>query len=155
MPGKHRRRRLQQIALPLVEHAGLQLGRAADLRHGLLIDHVLLDQGRLLLGRVPPTRLFAHRSAPFPCVLPQGWRCHLPAEAGHSLSRDGSRLASLSWDRTAKVWDTKSWRELARLTHRELVEGDAISPDGTHLATYTAYDGVRIVPLDPAELIEL
>jgi len=81
-----------------------------------------------------------------------------PAHGGMSdldVSRDGARLASFSWDRTAKVWDTKSWRELATLTHREQVDGGAISPDGSRLATYTPYDGVRIVPLDLAELIQL
>ncbi len=71
------------------------------------------------------------------------------------LSRDGTRLASFSWDRTAKVWDTKSWRELATLTHRGQVNQGAISPDGMRIATATLSDGVRIVPLDPAEVIRL
>jgi WD40 repeat protein/flagellar motility protein MotE (MotC chaperone) len=81
-----------------------------------------------------------------------------PAHAGTctlDISGNGTRLASFSWDRTAKVWDTKSWRELATLTHREQVDGGAISPDGMRLATYTSYDGVRIVPLEFAELIRL
>jgi WD40 repeat protein len=72
-----------------------------------------------------------------------------------SLSKDGTRLASFSWDRTAKVWDTKTWRALAVFTHREQVDGGAISPDGTVLVTATSYDGVRFIPLDPAELIAL
>jgi WD40 repeat protein len=80
------------------------------------------------------------------------------AHAGASfldISRDGTRLASFSWDRTAKVWDTKSWRELAIFTHREQVEQGAISPDGMRIVTVTHNDGVRILPLDSAELIRL
>jgi WD40 repeat protein len=85
----------------------------------------------------------------------------LPGPSAHAgnaslgISADGTRLATFSWDRTAKVWDTRSWRELATLTHRELVDGGAISPDGTRIATFTPYDGVRIVPLDLAELVRL
>lgn len=77
------------------------------------------------------------------------------AMAGLDLSKDGARLASFSWDRTAKVWDTKSWRELATFTHRDQVDSGAISPDGTRLATATPYGGVRVMPLDLAELIAL
>src|SRR5262249_9608165 len=68
MTGEDRGRGFQQITFPLVEHAGLQLRGAADLRHRLLVHHVLPDQGRLLLGRVPPARPLAHDSSPFPPV---------------------------------------------------------------------------------------
>jgi WD40 repeat protein len=71
------------------------------------------------------------------------------------LSRNGTRLLSFSWDRTVRVWDTKSWDELAMLTDWEPITQGAISPDGKRFATVTAYDGVRIVPIDTAELIRI
>jgi WD40 repeat protein len=80
-----------------------------------------------------------------------------PAHAGLAqldMSKDGSRVATFSWDRTARVWDTATWREIATFTHPELVDGGAISPDGKHLATYTPYD-VRITPIDAGEVTRL
>jgi len=68
------------------------------------------------------------------------------------ISDDGNRLATFSWDRMAKVWDTNTWEEVATFTHQELVDGGAVSPDGRYLATYTPYDGVRIMPIEPAEV---
>jgi len=72
MTGEHRGRSLEQIALRLVEHAGSPLRRAADLRHRLLVHHVLPDRDRLLLRRVPPACPLAHDSAPFRLCLITG-----------------------------------------------------------------------------------
>src|SRR5262245_18592573 len=47
-------------------------GRAADLRHPLLVHDVLPDQGCLLLRRVPPACPLAHDSLLSPCFLAQG-----------------------------------------------------------------------------------
>jgi WD40 repeat protein len=69
------------------------------------------------------------------------------------LSRDGSRLASFSWDRTSRLWDTASGQELARFTHREMVNGGALSPNGLRIATLTPYNGIRIIPVDTKELV--
>ena len=50
---------------------------------------------------------------------------------------DGKRLATASEDRTAKVWDAQSGKELVTLRggHSYDVRGVAFSPDGKHLAT--------------------
>ena len=62
--------------------------------------------------------------------------------AGHAdwsavaFSPDGSKLATASDDRTAKVWDAATGEELSTLTgHDDFVASVAFSPDGTRLVT--------------------
>ena len=51
-------------------------------------------------------------------------------------SPDGKRLATASWDKTAKVWDAASGQELLTLKgHTGMVISVAWSPDGKRLAT--------------------
>jgi WD40 repeat protein len=52
-----------------------------------------------------------------------------------TFSPDGQRLATASDDKTARVWDIASGRELARLPHEDSVSSVAFSPDGLRLAT--------------------
>jgi WD40 repeat protein len=72
--------------------------------------------------------------------------------AGHAdrlafiaFSPDGTRLATASYDGTAKVWDSRSGEELLTLEgHTNRVFGVAYSPDGTRLAT-ASQDGTAKV----------
>jgi WD40 repeat protein len=75
---------------------------------------------------------------------------------GVAFSPDGARLATASSDTTAKVWDTKTGRELLTLTgHAAYAPGGSglpfhgvadvvFSPDGTRLATAGADGSVRV-----------
>jgi WD40 repeat protein len=61
---------------------------------------------------------------------------HLDSVGGVAFSPDGKRLATVSADHTAKVWDAESGKELLTLHgHLNWVTGVAFSPDGKRLAT--------------------
>jgi len=62
------------------------------------------------------------------------------ASAVH-ISRDGRLLAVVAAE-SVRLFDTATWREIARVGHAvEPVDGAALSPDGTRLATVSRYIG--------------
>jgi WD40 repeat protein len=72
------------------------------------------------------------------------------------FSRDGTRLASASFDRLAKIWDVTTGEEVARLFgNTGSVFGVSFSPDGDHLATAGADGTIRTYTLRTDELINL
>ena len=68
-----------------------------------------------------------------------------------TFSDDGARLATGSWDQTAKVWDVRSLRSdplgttpLVLRGHMGIVSSVAFSPDGHRLATASEDQSVRL-----------
>jgi WD40 repeat protein len=71
-------------------------------------------------------------------------------------SRDGKRLATGSWDETAKTWDAASGKELLTLHgHDSSVTSVAWSPDGKRLATASVDGTVQVYAMDIHDLLEL
>ncbi|GAK53957.1 WD40 repeat, subgroup [Candidatus Moduliflexus flocculans] len=74
-----------------------------------------------------------------------------------AFSPDGTRIVTVSWDKTARVWDAASGAVLATLTgHAGEVNSAAFSPDGTRIATASDDGMAKIwrVFRDTQELID-
>ena len=77
-----------------------------------------------------------------PLRILQGHRGDITSIA---FSRDGLRFVTGSRDKTAKIWDLRSGRQLATLRgHSAFVESVAFSPDGSRIATGSWDNTVKV-----------
>jgi WD40 repeat protein/serine/threonine protein kinase len=70
-----------------------------------------------------------------------------------AMSRDGSVIASGSWDGTARIWDGESGRQLFKLTHPMDVQALALAPDGRRLVTVTQDREMRLWDASTGQLM--
>ena len=87
--------------------------------------------------------------------LVKSWQGH-PANAsveGLALSADGARAASRCWDRTIRIWEPATGKELHRIDDRESYPNErsqdyhldlVFSPDGRTLAVMPPSDAIRL-----------
>jgi Novel STAND NTPase 1/Bacterial transcriptional activator domain/WD domain, G-beta repeat len=81
-------------------------------------------------------------------------RGHTASVSGAAFSPDGTRLATFSYDGSAKVWDARSGRELFNLptefdsVEYDVVHGIAFSPDGKLIATVAPDNGDKVLLWD-------
>jgi WD40 repeat protein/serine/threonine protein kinase len=68
-----------------------------------------------------------------------------------AFSPDGHCLASSSNDKTVRVWDAVTGKELLSLPHADRVESVAFSPNGKHLASASLYGTVNVWNLSTGE----
>jgi WD40 repeat protein len=70
---------------------------------------------------------------------------HQHAVVALAYSPDGARIASASWDETARVWDARTGRETATFRgHSAAVTGVAWTRDGRHVASASRDGTVRV-----------
>ena len=71
-----------------------------------------------------------------------------------AFSPDGNDVISGSWDRTARVWEAESGKEVARMTHDDWVFSVAFSPDGNYVVSGSQDRTARVWMWQPNDLIE-
>jgi eukaryotic-like serine/threonine-protein kinase len=65
---------------------------------------------------------------------------HAGSVLGAAYSPDGTRIVTASYDKTARIWDSRTGAQLAVLSgHSDKVNSAAYSPDGTRIVT-ASYD---------------
>jgi WD40 repeat protein len=61
------------------------------------------------------------------------------------FSRDGKRISTTSEDKTARIWESSTGKQLHALVgHTEAVSSAVFSPDGTHIVTVGLDNTVRV-----------
>jgi WD40 repeat protein len=113
-----------------------QGNRASALRYAITAYDTSRPRG---VGLQPLLARLAFE-APEGAILPIPASVFLEA----SFSPDSKRIVTSSGDNTARVWDTTSGDELARLAHEAKVNDAKFSPDGTRVLTASTDQTARI-----------
>ncbi|MDM9583671.1 hypothetical protein [Nostoc sp. GT001] len=88
-------------------------------------------------------------------VAPNTLGGHANSVNGVSFSPDGRMLASASNDKTVKLWDTSTRKEIRTLTgHKEAVNGVSFSPNGKMLASASADNTVKLWDISTGQEIK-
>ena len=61
-----------------------------------------------------------------------------------SFSPDGRTVLTASQDKTARLWDAASGKQLQRLTHEDAVRAASFSPDGRTVVTASEDNTARL-----------
>jgi len=80
--------------------------------------------------------LIAHREKALPILLKLF--AHHETAYHASFDVDGARILTASWDKTAKLWETRSGNLIVTFAHDAAVNTAKFSPDGTRVVTASA-----------------
>jgi WD40 repeat protein len=165
--------RSERLARGLAEARRRAVAQSRDaLGHALYLSNISLASSLAGAGQYLRVRDLLQAAAPGPRSPrdQRSWewgylwnKCQLdlPLFVGHAgianhvaFSPDAKRLATASSDRTARIWDASTGRELRRLDgHTDSVEWAEFSPDGKRLATASDDDTARLWDADSGRLL--
>ncbi|MEG5066583.1 hypothetical protein QUB33_23490, partial [Microcoleus sp. B3-A4] len=133
----------QTEALKLIQGAIRKSAHVLERDKTQLAGHLL---GRLLDFEIPEIRSMLEQPKqsknclwflPLKANLERANEGALRTLTGHTnsvtavaIASDGKTAISASWDKTLKIWDTETGRELKTLSHTNSVTAAAIAPDG-------------------------
>jgi WD40 repeat protein/tetratricopeptide (TPR) repeat protein len=86
--------------------------------------------------------LIAHREKALPILIRSF--AHHDVVYHASFDSDGARILTSSWDKTAKLWETKSGNLIMTFAHNAAVNTAKLSPDGTRVLTASADKTAKI-----------
>ena len=86
--------------------------------------------------------LIAHREKARP--LPVRWFAHHDVVYHASFDGGGTRILTASWDKTAKLWETRSGSLIMTFAHNAAVNTAKFSPDGKRVITASADKTAKI-----------
>jgi WD40 repeat protein len=97
--------------------------------------------------------LIVHREKALPILLKLF--AHHETAYHASFDVDGARILTASWDKTAKLWETRSGNLLMTFAHDAAVNTAKFSPDGTRVVTASADKTAKLWDAGSGRLLSL